>query len=448
MPSAPLLRVRAVTREGQPVAGAHILLWRMVPAGKLQLLPGEWRTSSSGELRTQLPLSSELLSIARENQTPLRFLVLAWHPQAGWAWSIGTLDSLRDIKLRLTSGGQATFTVQNCFGESAKGLKGRTVQLRIPGVPAPVNLPPMPDAVFQTDAQGKLRVLLPEGATAFWAWGGELPEGMRQRFRDPMPLHAAPELRVRYHLGTREVRGRLIDSRTGRPLHREAVLLHTEPGKWFKSIPCDYLTFTDAQGWFTVYLPYATSGPIVPTVCRLPHGAEVWASLSPPSTRPPVETACERWDLGEIAISAPDGVIAGEVRGADGKPAPFALVVAQGKETPVPARTREITCRVTTCNGVRKTLRQQVRIAAPLACTFTDAQGRFRLPVRAGEWQLRAHPTHTPSEPAVASMPSLPCQIPFVSTDTRWVTARVSTGQTATVRLPLSAGDRVRPVRA
>lgn len=89
---------------------------------------------SSGELRAQLPLPSELLSVASENRTPLRFLVLAWHPQAGWAW------------------------------------------------------------------------------------GGELPERMRQRFRDPMPLHAAPELRVRYHLGTREVCGRLIDSRTRQPL--------------------------------------------------------------------------------------------------------------------------------------------------------------------------------------------------------------------------------------
>lgn len=76
------------------------------------------------------------------------------------------------------------------------------------------------------------------------------------------------------------------------------MLLHTEPRPWFKSIPSDYLTFTDAQGWFTVYLPYAASGPIVPTVCRLPHGAEVWASLSPPGTRPPVETACERWAWG------------------------------------------------------------------------------------------------------------------------------------------------------
>jgi hypothetical protein len=225
------------------------------------------------------------------------------------------------------------------------------------------------------------------------------------------------------------------------------VLLHTEPGKWFKSIPSDYLTFTDAQGWFTVYLPYAASGPIVPTVCRLPHGAEVWASLSPPGTRPPVETACERWDLGEIAISTPDGVITGEVRGANGKPEPFALVVAQGKEPPAPARKQEITCRVATCNEVRKTLRQQMGTASPFACTLTDAQGRFRLPVQSGEWQLRAHPTHAPREPAVASVPSLPCQIPFVSAETRWVTARVSRGQTVTVQLPLSAGGWVRPVR-
>jgi len=223
--------------------------------------------------------------------------------------------------------------------------------------------------------------------------------------------------------------------------------LHTEPRPWFKSIPSDYLTFTDAQGWFTVYLPYAASGPIVPTVCRLPHGAEVWASLSPPGTRPPIETACERWDLGEIAIPAPDGVIAGEVRSSDGKPEPFALVVAQGKEPPAPARKQEITCRVATCNGVRKTLRQQMGTASPFACTLTDAQGRFRLPVQSGEWQLRAHPTHAPREPAGASMLSLPCQMPFVSTDTRWVTARVSRGQTVTVQLPLSAGGWVRPVR-
>ncbi|GIV21228.1 MAG: hypothetical protein KatS3mg023_2979 [Armatimonadota bacterium] len=447
MPSSPLLHVRAVTREGRPVQGAQVLLWRIVPAGVLKPLLGNWSTSETGELRTHLPLPSELLTVASENRTPLRFLVLAWHSQAGWAWSVVPLDALQNVRLALTSAGQATWTVQNCFGESAKGLKGRVAQLRIPGIPVPVHLPQLPGASLQTDAQGKIKVGLPEGATAFWEWEGALPEGMRWRFREPVPLRAGREQRVRYHLGTCEVRGRLVDSRTRQPLREEAVLLHTKPGRWLQSVPTDYLTFTDAQGRFSVYQLPGPTGPIMPAVCRFPDGTEVWTSLIPPETPPPMHTACERWELGEIALQAPDALLEGEVRRADGKPEPFALVVAQGKKTPAPAEREDITCCVATCGGVRKTLRQRTRLVAPFACAFADARGRFRLSVRAGEWQLRAHPSHPPREPAPASAPSPPCQIPSVSTDTRWTAVQVSAGQTVKVRLPLSAGGYVRPIR-
>lgn len=123
MPSSPPLYVRAVTREGRPVKSAQILLWRIVPAGVLKPLPGNWSTSETGELHTRLPLPSELLTVASENQTPLRFLVLAWHPQASWAWSVARLDALQNVRLPLASWGECTWTVQNCFGEPAKGLK-------------------------------------------------------------------------------------------------------------------------------------------------------------------------------------------------------------------------------------------------------------------------------------------------------------------------------------
>ncbi len=447
MPSSPILHVRAVTREGRPVQGAQILVWRIVPAGALKSLPANGSTSVTGELHTHLPLPSERLTVASENRSPLRFLVLAWHSQAGWAWSIVSLNALQNVRLTLISAGQTTWTVQNCFGEPAKGLKGRIVHLRIPGIPAPVPLPQMPGAVLQTDAQGKLTVGLPEGATAFWAWEGALPEGTRRRFREPVPLHAGREQRARYHLGTCEVRGRLVDSRTRQPLREEAVLLHTEPGRWFQSVPTDYLTFTDAQGRFSVYQLSTPTGPIMPAVCRFPDGTEVWTSLIPPDTPPPVRAACERWELGEIALQAPDALMEGEVRRPDGKPEPFALVVAQGKKAPTHTERGEIACRVAACTGARRTLRQRTRLVAPFACAFADAQGRFRLPVRAGEWQLRAHPSHSPREPAPASAPPPPCQIPSVSTDTRWTAVQVSAGQTVKVQLPLSAGGYVRPVR-
>lgn len=445
MPSFPLLHVRTVTRDGRPVKGAQVLLWRIIPAGALKPLPGNWSTSETGELRTRLPLPSELLTVSHENQTPLRFLVLAWHPQAGWAWNIARLDTLQNVNLPPTSGGECTWTVQNCFGEPATGLKGRIVQLRIPEIPAPVHLPQMPGDILQTDAQGRLTVIVPKGATAYWAWGGELPAGMRQRFLEPVPLNKR-ELRVRYHLGTREVHGRLIDSRTRQPLRGEAVLLHTVPGKWFKFLPTDYLTFTDAQGWFTVRQFSNPTGPIVPAMCRFPNGLEAWTSLIPTDTRPPMQTACEQWEVGEIAIDAPDAFIAGEVKGADGKPEPFALVVAQGKKPTIQTRVAGGGS-VATCAGVRRRYRMVMQFGEPFACTFADAQGRFRLPVQAGDWRLRAHTTHSPFQPVPASPPSLPCQIPSVSTDTRWTTTRVGAGQTAKVQLVLSAGDYVRPVR-
>lgn len=446
MPSSSVLHVRAVTREGRPVKDAQILLWRIIPAGAPKPLPGIWSTSESGELRARLPLPSELLTVARENQTPLRFLVLAWHPQAGWAWSVVRQNALQNMNLTLTSAGQCTWTVQNCFGEPAKGLKGRIVQLRIPEIATPVPLPQMPEAVLQTNAEGKLTVGLPEGSTAYWAWGGELPAGMRWRFHEPVPLSVG-EQRVRYHLGTREVRGRLVDARTHQPLRGEAVLLRTQPGKWFKCLPTDYLALTDAQGRFTAYLLPGPTGPVVPTLCRFSSGVELWASLIPPDARPPVQTACERWDLGEVALNAPDAFIVGEVRGPNGKPVPFALVVGQQKQPNAQARFAEVACKVTTCTGVRKTLRQRVHSGEAFACAFADARGRFRLPVRAGDWCLRAHPVHLPNEPAPVSPPSLPCEIPSVSVGTQWTTTRVGAGQTAKVQLSLSTGMPVRPIR-
>lgn len=447
MPSFPLLQVRTLTREGRPVKGAQVLLWRIIPTGALKPVPGSWSTSHTGELRTPLPLPSELITVARQSLTPLRFLVLAWHPQAGWAWSVVPLSALQDVRLTLTAAVQTTWTVQNCFGEPAKGLKGRIARLQIPGIPGQVQLLRLSGAALQTDARGKLAVALPEGATAFWMWEGELPEGMHRRFRDPLPLRAVREQRLRYHTDTREIRGRLIDARTRQPLREQAVLLRTEPGKWFKYVPTDYLTFTDAQGWFRVYQPPSPSGPVVPAVCLFSDGTEVWTSLIPAETHPPVHTACERWELGEIALQAPDALIEGEVRRVDGKSEPFALVVAQGTKPVAPADRGEILCRVATCTGARKTLRQRTQLVAPFGCTFTDAQGRFRLPVRAGEWQVRAHPTHSPQEPAPVSAPPLPCQIPSVSADTRWTVVRAGHGQAVKVQLSLSAGDYVRLAR-
>ncbi len=101
MPSSPVLHVRAVTREGRPIKDAQILVWRIIPAGALKPLLGNWSTSETGELRTQLPLPSELLTVARESQTPLRFLVLAWHPQAGWAWSVARQGAIAHTTPRI-----------------------------------------------------------------------------------------------------------------------------------------------------------------------------------------------------------------------------------------------------------------------------------------------------------------------------------------------------------
>ncbi len=446
MPSSPVLHVRAVTREGRPVKDAQILVWRIIPAGALKPLLGNWSTSETGELRTQLPLPSELLTVARESQTPLRFLVLAWHPQAGWAWSVARQDALQNMKLTLALAGQCTWTVQNCFGEPAKGLMGRIVQLRIPEIATPIPLPQMPEAILQTNAEGKLTVGLPVGVTAYWAWGGELPAGMHWRFHEPVPLNVG-EQRVRYHLGTREVRGRLVDARTHQPLRGEAVLLHTQPHVFFQCVPTAYLTLTDAQGWFTLYLPPEPTGPVIPTLCRFSSGAELWASLIPLDARPPVQAACERWDLGEVALSAPDAFMVGEVRGSNGKPVPFALVAGQQKQSEAQTRFTEITCKVTTCAGVRRTLQQRIRPSRAFACAFADGQGRFRLSVRAGDWWLRAYPVHLPNEPAPTSSPPLPCRIPSVSVDTQWTATRVNAGQTVKVQLSLSAGMPVRPIR-
>ncbi len=446
MPSSPVLNVHVFTREGKPVKGAYVLVWRIIPAGALKPLPGEWRTSASGEVRASLPLPSKLLTVARENETTLRFLVLAWHPQAGWAWSVSELDALQRLKLTLTSAGQGIITVQNCFGEPAGGLTGRLVQLRLPEVGTPVPLPRIPEAIQQTDASGRLRVLLPQGASAYWAWGGELPYGMRERFPAPVALIAGRELRARYHLSTRLVHGRLVDARTHQPLRGETVVLHTEPGKWFKMLPCDYVTFTDAQGWFQVYLPPEYGSPVVATRCCFSTGDTLPASLISPDERPPIQAPCERWELGEIALTAPNAFLTGEVKGENGKPAPYALVVAQGKQPSAQAGIAEVAGIVTTCRGLRRTVRLRTSPGTALVCTFADAKGQFRLPLREGQWQLRAHPIRSGTRPDTSSQGL--SMVPPVTTETRWTALSLRAGQTAHVQLVVSAREQARVMQS
>lgn len=402
MPSFLLLHVRAVTREGRAVKGAQISLWRIIPAGALKPLPGNWSTSETGELRTRLPLPSELLTVASENRTPLRFLVVAWHPQAGWAWAIRRLDELQNLGMVLQSAGRAVWNVQNCFSEPTEGLKGRIVRLQIPGVRSPVDIPPLPGTVLQTDASGNASVLLPEGSTAYWEWEEPLPFGMREQFREPIALTVGHH-RVRYHTRTREITGVLVDNHTRRPLRDESVMWY----EWLKIVlsvlPPEQMSFTDSHGRFTIRSSPARGGPLSVTTLRFPDGTRVGVSLLEPKATWPKETDCERWDLGVIPVPPADAEVVGQAVTEQSAPAPFAWIIAQ--RSPSPPISDELDCRVTTCeHGTR---RVKLRVSAGYAQTFivADQRGRFRLELRPGEWAIKALDRQ---HPAVRFAPDLP----------------------------------------
>ncbi len=244
-------RIRLTDEGGNPVPKGWVaLLARARKTGEMANWVAFWWADENGEVKSTFRLRRPLLEWYGDE---VRFVVIAWHPQKGWAWRLCNLAELRNMSLSLSPSQPTTMRFKNCFGEPVAGIKGRLAQIFLPELPYPVPLPPNP-LTFTSNRDGFLTVPLPKDIKGSWEWHFETPWEVSFRYRSQgnlLSLSPGTHWDIQFHEGTTYVTGTLIDAETGKPLPRCPLLIEFHTGAVF-SAAGNYWhrTFTNQQGRF------------------------------------------------------------------------------------------------------------------------------------------------------------------------------------------------------
>lgn len=381
---------KIVNPKGLPVGGAHVFLWRVLGAGGLSPLLGFWTTDKSGQVRNFVWLPLSFISAAQLYDLPLRFIVVAYHPEAGWAGATVDIKGLTNLSLSLSPHRQTELKVRDCFGEPLKGLNGRLAAVQVPNVtllaPLPANL-----FAFKTDSSGEVVLPIPQNGKGLWEWCREAPRGLK-REAETVWLNAGTSQTIQFHSKTIRATGRLIDAQTGKPLEGEGViLLVMDPTSMSVSLP--FCSKTNKEGRFFIQTKTFLCAP-TGVLLDLPDGRRLllWGSPKLVFFKPPLPSfQCQQWVITDIVLDPPDAKISGTVVDGQGKPVPFAFVSGMNVE---PQRLKPVHVKAMgkSCDGSLWEISKQVNgeKVFPYAYTFADQKGRFQMRLRAGTWRFSA----------------------------------------------------------
>jgi len=246
-------RIRLTDERGNPVPKGWVaLLARVRKTGEMANWIAFWWSNKNGEVKSTFRLRRSLLEWYGDE---VRFVIIAWHPQKGWAWRLCNLAELRNMSLSLSPSQPTTMRFKNCFGEPVAGIKGRLAQIFLPELPYPVPLPPNP-FTFTSNKDGVLNIPLPKGIKGSWEWHFETPREVFFRYRSQgnlLSLSPGTHWDIQFHEGTTYVTGTLIDTETGKPLPRCPLLIEFHTGAIFSAVGTYWhRTSTDQQGRFEV----------------------------------------------------------------------------------------------------------------------------------------------------------------------------------------------------
>lgn len=244
-------QIRLVDETGIPVPNCWVaLLARIRKAGEMTNWIAFWRTNKNGEVKGTFRLRRLLVNLLGDE---IRFFLIAWHPQKGWAWRSCNLIELRNMKISLSPPQPVTMRFKNCFGEPVAGIKGRLAQIFLPDLPYPIPLPPDPFA-FASNKEGVLTVPLPKGIKGSWEWHSETPAEILRQYRPQgnfLSLSPGTHWDIQFHQGVTSVTGTLIDAETRNPLPQCPLLIEFHTGEFFSAVGTYWhRTFTDEQGRF------------------------------------------------------------------------------------------------------------------------------------------------------------------------------------------------------
>lgn len=245
------VQIQLTDGNGTVVAEGWVaLLARVRRMGEMTNWIAWWRTDKNGEVKSSFRLRRSLLDWLGDE---LRFFILAWHPQKGWAWRFCNLVELKKMNLSLSPPQPTTMQFKNCFGEPVAGIKGRLAQIFLPEFPHPVPLPPNP-FTFTSKRDGILTVPLPKDIKGSWEWHIETPREVSRRYRSQgnlLSLSPNTHWDIQFHEGTTRVTGTLTDAETGKPLPQCPLLIEFHTGEIFSAAGTYWhRTFTNQQGRF------------------------------------------------------------------------------------------------------------------------------------------------------------------------------------------------------
>lgn len=391
----PLLLTAQITdAQGQPASRSWVIVYRLTIARTWQMI-GIWQANAFGIA------DLHLLSLPSEEQ---ECLLLAFHPDAGWAWKMVDIGKARQIPLTLAPPRPTLLSVRDCFGEAVAGLVGRIALLQNSDFPMPLPLPAFVFA-FRSDERGQFILPLPPKSQARWEWNPQAPWGLRA-FKPFLWVATDASQTVRFHWRTVKVIGRLLNAQTKKPLRGETVCLSVHD-PMATAAALTYCSHSDSEGRFFVqtkpsYHAFSKGDLLLPDGSLLPLWQEPAPSVVPPL--PPLR--CQQWDIGDLALSPPVGTVSGKVVDPKGQPLPFACVEARGEKSS--GGNGWFGVKVRECDDpLWRTKATRAQPSFPFALTFADHQGNFALALRANSWRLialRSGPPHrSPSPPPKGS---------------------------------------------